>query len=561
MNDYSWRLYFLITVLIIAVGGLVFRIIDLGIIEQRFLEKQGSARSLREIEIPAHRGMIVDRNGVPLAVSVEVDSVWINPKDFSVSKKQFFKLAELLNLSPIALSKKINQEQNHEFLFLKRHITPNVSDAIKQLNITGLGFKQEYQRYYPESESAVQLIGFTNVDDKGQEGLELAYNSWLQGISGKTRVIKDRLGNVVADLGTIVEPQQGRDLVLSLDRRIQYLAYSVLLNTVNKYHAEAGTAVVMAVKTGEILGMANVPACNPNDRKEMHVSCYHNAAVTDLFEPGSTIKTFSIAAALASKKYFPKTFINTNPGRMIVDNHILYDDEHKNNGVLTVSEVLQKSSDIGVAKITLSLPPDNLLNLLREVGFGQSTLTGFPGEASGVIPDRLEQRPLVLATLAFGYAISVSALQLAHAYSIIADHGLSKPITFLKVDPKDQEKINSNQVIPKTIAGQILAMLRTVVEFGGTGTKANVHGYNVAGKTGTAHISEGKLGYAKDRYWSSFAGLAPATDPQIVIVVVIKNPRGLYHGGSVAAPAFATIMEGTLRLLNIKPDAVEENNQ
>lgn len=559
MNNYTWRLYFLAAILIIALSGLIFRILDLGIFQQRFLEKQGSARSVREIDIPAHRGMIIDRNGEPLAVSVGVDSVWVNPKEFTISRSQLKQLAELLDLAPNLVLKKIMQQRDHGFLYLKRHIPPDVADKIKQLNISGISFQHEYQRYYPESESAVHVIGFTNVDDKGQEGLELGFDSWLRGISGKRRVIKDRLGNIIADLGITSEPQPGRDLVLSLDRRIQFLAYNELVNTVEKFHAESGTAVVLAVKTGEVLAMANYPSCNPNNRENMHPSCYKNAAVTDLFEPGSTMKSFSIASALMSGKYFPTTLINTNPGRFTVDNHVIRDDENKNNGVLTVSQVLQKSSDIGVAKITLSLPPNNLLKLIRDVGFGQSLLTGFPGEASGVLPDHLEQRPLVLATLAFGYAISLSPLQLAHAYAIIADRGLEKPVTFLKVAPQNQSKISTKAVIPAKIAEELLTMLRTVVELGGTGTKAQVHGFNIAGKTGTAHISEGRKGYAKDRYWSSFAGIAPATDPQLVVVVVIKNPRGLYHGGSVAAPAFANIMDGALRLLDVKPDAILQN--
>jgi len=551
-KKYVWRFYFLSALLLLALLGLVWRIIQLGVIDRDFLLRESANRSVRVVEIPSYRGKILDRNGEVLAMSAPVDSVWINPQIFDASATQWQNLAKTLGLSVADIKKKIGSgdaNSKREFIYLKRHVLAAVSDQIKALQIPGVFLQQEYQRYYPDAEIMGQLVGFTNVDDKGQEGLELAYENWLRGVPGKMKVLKDRLGNVISNLSVISQPQQGHDLTLSIDRRIQYLAYQELKNTVTKYQAETGAAVVLSAKTGEILAMLSFPSCDPNNRQSMKVSCLKNKAVTDLFEPGSTVKTFTIANALLSGKYTPDTLVDTNPGHLKIENHIIYDDEHRNNGVLSVTGVLQKSSDIGVAKITANLLPDSLLDMLQSVGFGLSSQSGFPGEAAGVLPQYLKGRPLVTATVAFGYGLSVTALQLARAYVVIASGGLLRPVSFLKLD----KAADSRQVMPKEIANQLLNMLRSVVELGGSGTKASIQGYQVAGKTGTARIAK-PHGYYTDRHGALFAGIAPASNPELVVVVVVKNPRGLYHGGSVAAPAFAAIMSGALRVLNIPPD-------
>lgn len=385
--------------------------------------------------------------------------------------------------------------------------------------------------------------------------MELAYDSWLRGVPGKTRIVKDRLGNRVADLEITKEPSEGRDLILSIDSRIQYLAYKELENTIKKYNAESGSVVVLGVKTGEVLAMVNMPSYNPNDRSKLKPNNVRNRAVTDQFEPGSTMKPFSVANALNSGKYNPKTIIDTSPGRLkMEDGHVIREDSYQNNGKLTVTGVLQKSSNVGVAKMTLSLPSDSLQDLLINLGFGQSTQSGFPGEATGVLPSYLKWRPFVLATLSFGYSMSATPLQLAQAYAVIASKGLLRPITFLRND----EEAPGKRVLSKKVSNQMLGMLEDVVGKRAKGTHAaSIPGYRVAGKTGTARIASPKGGYYKDRYFSNFTGIAPVTDPTLVVVVVIKDPKGKYYGGDVAAPLFAKITNNALRILGVPLDDVE----
>jgi len=552
-DNYKWRLLILVLIMLVAVLGLLGRIVYLGIIKHGFLLDQSNIRSIREVNIPAHRGMITDRNGKPLAISIPVASIWVNPKLFNATTEQTAQLASLLNLPSNALQKKITTQKRHGFVYLKRSLPLEVVAKILSLHISGVSKELGYKRYYPEADAMAQVVGFTNVDDRGQEGLELAYDSWLRGIPGKVRVVKDCIGNTIANLGVITEPQQGKDLALSVDRRVQYLAYQELKKTVEQYQAEYGSVVVLKVKTGEVLAMANFPSYNPNNRLGIFPGRFRNKAITDVFEPGSTIKALTIVNALNSGKYKPNSPVDTNPGRLVVDGHLIQDNDHINNGLLTVTGVLQKSSDIGVAKMTLSLPSNSLLDLLSSVGFGQSTQSGFPGEGIGVLPNHLKWRPFVLATLSFGYSISVSLLQLAQAYAVIASYGLSRPITFVKSD----DSVPGKQALSQKVCGQILMMLETVLDIGGTGKRAQIPGYRVAGKTGTAHIAK-PGGYYKDRYFATFVGIAPVTDPQLVIAVVVKDPRGgHYHGGSVAAPVFADVMNGTLRILGIPPDDKE----
>ncbi|MBU0744135.1 MAG: penicillin-binding protein 2 [Gammaproteobacteria bacterium] len=549
--EYEGRLLILVIVLLIAVLGLIGRIFYLGFIRHDFLLDQSNIRSVREVSIPAHRGIITDRNGEPLAISIAAASVWVNPKLFNATASQEKELAQLLKVPIKTIKQKIAAQKQREFIYLKRALPLEQTNKIMALCIPGVFLEKGYKRYYPEADAAAQVVGFTNIDDHGQEGIELAYDSWLRGVPGKTRVVKDRMGNTITSLGVIAEPQQGRNLTLSIDRRIQYLAHNELKNTIEKYHAESGSVVVLAVKTGEILAMVNMPSYNPNNRVGVATSRLRNRAVTDVFELGSTIKAFTIANALDSGKYKVNSLIDTNPGVLKVGGNFIYDDGHRNNGLLTVNGVLKKSSNIGVAKMTLSLPTDSLLNLLRKVGFGQSTQSGFPGEASGVLPDNLKGRPFVLATLSFGYSISVTLLQLVRAHAVIADGGLLRPVTFLKTD----QVVSGRQVLSAKVSRQIMDMLESVLDIGGTGRRAKIPGYKVAGKTGTSHISSPSGGYYKDRYFSNFIGIAPASDPQLIVGVIVKNPKGLrYHGSQVAAPAFTNIMNGALRILNIPLD-------
>jgi cell division protein FtsI (penicillin-binding protein 3) len=550
---YAARFYFLVIILLASFCSLIWRLIELNIIDRTFLQQQSDARTVRNINIPANRGMIMDRNGMPLAVSTPVDSVWVNPQMFAPTSQQLKEIAKLLNISPVSIQKKLTQKKRSWFIYLKRHISPQISDKIKAIDIDGLYLRREYQRYYPEGEVTAHVLGFTNIDDCGQEGLELAFDSWLRGEPGKMQVLKDRLGHIVAIIKTDVFPKEGHNLTLTIDRRIQYLAYYELKKAVQKYNAESGSVVVLDVKTGEILAMVNQPSYNPNERSAGHNERYRNRAVTDSFEPGSTIKTFSIASALQSGKYSANTKIDTNPGRLYVAGNLITDDHQINHGVITLTQILQKSSNIGIAKIILSLPPENLWNLLRKMGFGERSSSGFPGEVPGSMIDlhALTVRPFVLATLSFGYAMSATSLQLASAYATIANSGVKLPVTFVK--PLESPK--GEQVISKKLAHEMLVMLRSILAFGGTGTRANVHGYTIAGKTGTARIAVNGI-YDKNRHVLTFVGTAPTTDPRLVVAVVIRGSQEKDSGGLIAAPVFAAIMEGSLRFMGVSPDDI-----
>lgn len=544
----SWRFYLILSVIVCAALGLTWRVFDLAILEQPFLRHQGDERVLRLVSTPAFRGMIEDRNGFPLAVSTMVYSCWVNPKEFAPTKANLAALSTLLVVKPsdISLIATNRKNKNREFVYLKRALSPEIAKQIKALNIPGVYLQQEYKRYYPEGEVAAQVIGITNIDDRGQEGLELGYNQWLQGEPGKKWVIKDRLGRVISDVQTVRDEKPGHDLVLSIDRRIQYLAYRVLLDTVTANRAQSGSVIVLDTKTGEVLAMANVPSFNPNNRTGWKSEFLRNRAVTDTFEPGSTMKSFSAVSALDSGKYKPDTMIDTYPGWIRVDHNVVKD--HENNGQLTVTQVLQKSSNVGITKMVLGLPPDQLWDLFHRVGFGEITGVGFPGEQEGTIVKHAES--FALATLAFGYGISVTTLQLAHAYSVLANGGIKIPLSLLKINQLPV----GERVIDAKVSSQMLTMLETVLEKGGTAEAAKVPGYTVAGKTGTA-IKVGEKGYEKHRYTSSFVGIAPVSNPRLVVAVVIHDPQGKqYYGGQVSGPAFEKIMEGSLRLLGVPPD-------
>ncbi|MDQ8039152.1 MAG: penicillin-binding protein 2 [Rickettsiella sp.] len=550
------RLWAVIFILIAIAFGLIGRLIDLSIIDRKFLQTQGNARTIRSLIIPAHRGMILDRHGEPLAISTAVKAVWIDPSAFKPTYSQLHSLGQLLRIPVQTIHEQWMHGQNKEFVYLKRGLKPNLGVQIKSLKIPGVFLQDEYHRYYPEGAVMAHVVGLTNIDDKGQEGLELAYNTWLEGRSGLKKVIKDRLGRIVADVRYIRAPKPGHDLQLSIDKRIQYIAYRELKIGIEKYQADSGSVVVLDVKTGEILAMVNWPSYNPNDRLNIQDGRYRNRALTDLFEPGSTIKSFSMASVLASGKFTPNSQIDTSPGWMIVAGKRIMD-EH-NNGVMNLTKILQISSNMGMSKLVLSLPPENLWNMLHAVGFGQISQSGFPGERTGSLPHFRVWNPFVLATLSFGYGLSVTALQLAQAYSVLAHAGIKIPVTFLKIKEKPP---NGQQLIDPKVSKEVLDMLESVLTKGGTAPLARVPGYRVTGKTGTVRIV-GAKGYEKHHYNSIFIGIAPASRPRLVVAVVLHDPKGrFYYGGYTAGPIFSHVMGSTLHLLNIPPDDLSHLNQ
>lgn len=551
-----WRFYLLGFIILTIVAGLIVRMIDLSVVERLFLQKQGNARSLRVINESAFRGMITDRNGYPLAISTSVFSIWINPQEFNKNPQPIHTLADLLGMKWKDLQSLLQGTKNkkRQFIYLKRQVPPPIAKEIKALKIPGIYLQQDFKRFYPEGEVAAHVIGFTNVDDHGQEGLELTYNDWLSGISGKKRVIKDRTGRVINNVQMLQKQKPGNDLALSLNRRIQYLAYRELMDGVKKNLAISGSVVVLDVKTGEILAMVNQPSYNPNNMMRQQKDYFRNRAITDVFEPGSTMKSFSIATALESGKYKPDTMVDTTPGWIHVGNHTIHDEHMK--GVISLMQILQFSSNVGMTKVALTLPPNQLWNFLHRIGFGESTGVGFPGEQTGKLVNRPIWKPLALATLSFGYGISVTTLQLAHAYATLANDGIKVPLSLLRIDKPPV----GERVVDEKIAHEMMEMLRNVLLKGGTGEPARVPGYSVAGKTGTAWISANKS-YQKHRYTSSFVGIAPASHPRLVVAVVIHEPQGKqYYGDFVSGPVFEKIMEGSLRILNIPPDEPESLN-
>lgn len=534
---------------ILILAALIWRMFDLMVLDRQFLQGQGNARSLRVVDIPAFRGMIIDREGAALAVSTPVQSLWINPKTFTADKKHMALLAKLLGFSTRDLVKRVQALHAREFVYLKRQINPMIVKEIAALKIPGLNFQEEFKRYYPEADSTAQLLGFTNIDDNGIEGLELAYQHWLVGYSGKKRVVKDRAGRIIEELDVVKPPQPGHLLQLSIDRRIQFFAYHELKKTLEKYGAKSGSVVVLDTRSGEVIALANAPSFNPNARNHYGLERYRNKALTDIFEPGSVIKPFSIASALDTGHFTPETIIDTRPGWMTVNGHTIRDVH--NYGVLDVIGVLRHSSNVGVTKMVLTSPPEQLIDMLMRCGIGQRTESGYPGEGEGSIVKAADANPFVLATLSFGYGMSVSALQLAKSYLIFANQGRLLPISLLH-NP-DQPAVKGQQVIDPKTANRVLAMMEAVVN-DGTGKSADVPGYRVAGKTGTSRVA-GKKGYQEHRYIASFVGIAPASNPRLIVAVFIHEPTRVgYYGAEVASPLFSKVMTAALRTLDIAPD-------
>jgi cell division protein FtsI (penicillin-binding protein 3) len=545
------RLYMVVMVLALTSSALIVRAVDLQVVRKDFYQEQGDQRFLRDIPIPVSRGTIFDRNGEPLAVSTPVESIWANPIEVLSNADRLPELAKALGLDEDDLRQKLVQRSDKEFVYLKRHLNPDDAKAILALEIPGVASEREFRRYYPSGEVMAHVLGFTNIDDRGQEGLELAFDDWLAGKPGMKRVIRDLHGQVVENVELLREAQPGRDLTLSIDRRIQYLAYRELKAALVEHHASSGSMVILDVPTGEVLAMVNAPSFNPNARNGGDPALRRNRAVTDVVEPGSTIKAFTISAALESGKWKPHTPIDTSPGSLTLADGRVIRDVH-NKGLLDVTGVITHSSNVGAAKIALTLKRDHMYDVDHRFGFGEVTGSGFPGESPGLLPPSKSWGPVEQATIAYGYGLNVTPLQLAQAYAAIANDGRLRSPTFVKGAENPD-----TAVIDPEIARSVRRMLETVVQPGGTAyPQAVVPNYSVAGKTGTSRAAA--AGGYENRYISLFVGMVPASRPRLVGVVVIHDPQGaLYYGGFVSAPVFAKVMDGALRLLDVPPDNVK----
>jgi cell division protein FtsI (penicillin-binding protein 3) len=549
---FAWRHWLVLGLLACGALSLVARALYLQVIDQEFLEKQGDARILRVAKLSANRGMILDRNGEPLAVSTPVDTVWADPRKLAQVPQEFPRLAKALDRDPQWLARRVTSSLDREFIYLVRHMRPQDAAKVKALGIPGVDTLREYRRYYPAGEVTGHLLGFTNVDDVGQEGLELAFDQWLGGEPGKKRVMRDSLGRTIEDIERIKAPRPGQDLHTSIDLRVQYLAYRELKAAVQANRARSGSVVIIDIETGEVLAMVNQPAFNPNDREQYAASRYRNRATNDFFEPGSSIKPFVVAAGLETGRYHPDTLVNTDPGMLRVGIRTVKD-KH-NLGTIDVTTVLAKSSNVGVAKIALSLKPQDMWSELDRFGFGRVTGSGFPGESAGILTNYSHWRQIGQATMAYGYGLSVTPLQLAQAYAVIGAGGIRRPISLRRLDSVPA----GERVLDESVAEDLVTMMEAVVSDAGTARRARVVGYRVAGKTGTAWKASENGGYSTNKYMAVFGGVVPASHPRLAAVVVIDEPTGgAYYGGEVAAPVFATVMSGALRLLAVPPDDLQ----
>ena len=545
-GQFRLRARLLVGVLALFALALLARALQLQVLDQQFLAEQGDMRYARVAKMPAHRGSVLDRFGEPLAVSTPVDTVWVNPPELAQTPDEIPRLARALKRDRQWLAQRVTSNLDRQFLYVARHMDPAEALKIKALGIPGVYLLREYRRYYPNGEVTGHLLGFTNLDEAGQEGIELEYDQSLAGLDGLKRVLQDGRGRTVQNVESIRAPRPGEDLYTSIDLRIQYLAYRELKAAIRKYQARAGSVIVIDVATGEVLAMVNQPSFNPNDREQYEVSHYRNRAATDIFEPGSSIKPFVVAAALSSGHYRPESMIDTTPVRvankLIEDHHFL--------GTIDLGEVLARSSNVAMAKIALSLEPDQMHDTLASLGFGEVTASGFPGESAGLLSSAAHWRPIGIATMAYGYGLSVTPLQLAQAYATVGALGLHRPITFRRA----QAPATATRVLPEKVARELIGLLEEAIKPDGTGVKAAVPGYRVAGKTGTAWKAI-PGGYSTDRYLGVFAGVVPASRPRLAVVVMIDEPGGaLYYGGDVAAPVFSAVMSGALRLMSVAPD-------
>ncbi len=550
--ELAGRRRFILACFMLLMCGLIWRAFNLQVMNNRFLQQRGEAVYLRDIKLPAYRGKITDSSGHALAISAPVSSVWVNPQELELGEKGA-EFAKLLELDEGSLNNKLKKYAGRRFLYIRRHMDPRLAQLVDELELPGVYLQKEYKRYYPDGEVAAHLVGFTDIDDEGQEGLELALNQKLKGVAGVERVLRDGKRRMVKHIDNIRAPIAGKDIELSIDRRLQYLAYRELKAAVAQQNATSGSVVLLNPETGEVLAVANQPAFNPNDRSMFKASHVRNRAFVDVFEPGSTMKPFTVAAGMQSGLFDDASIIDTNPGYMKVGRSQVRD--HRNYGELNLATLLLKSSNVASSKIALTIPPLSLWTMLDKLGFGHSTNNGYPGEAEGKLVTYERWRPIERATLAFGYGLSSSALQLARAYGAIANDGVVQAVSLVR----EEHHAKGDRVMSATIAKKIRTMLQGVVSPAGTAPRAQIHGYSVAGKTGTVKKAIAG-GYSEDKYLGIFAGMAPASDPKLVLVVVIDEPKaGDYYGGLVAAPVFSRIMAGALRLMNVAPDDIEDS--
>lgn len=549
---YPWRFRVVLGLLGLMVAAISWQIINLQVIDRDFLKGQGDARSMRHIPIPAHRGLITDRNGEPLAVSTPVTTLWANPKEMQVAKDRWPALAAALRQDPKQLADRLEQQANKEFIYLVRGLTPEQGQVVLDLKVPGVYGIEEFRRFYPAGDVAAHMVGFTDLDDHGREGVELAYDEWLAGVPGKRQVIKDRRGRLIKDVQVTKNAKAGKTLALSIDLRLQYLATRELRNAIAEQEAKAGSLVIMDVKTGEVLAMVNQPTYNPNNRRSMFPAAMRNRAIIDVFEPGSTVKPLSMSAALQSGRWKPSDKVEVYPGTLQLGRYTIRDVSKTEGPILDLTGILINSSNVGMSKVAFDIGGEAIYRVMSQLGLGQYTGLGFPGERVGNLPNHREWRKAETATLSYGYGLSVTALQLVHAYAALANDGKMVPLSILKVDKAPE----STQVVPKETAETIQQMLQQVIEAPRGVFRAQVPSYHVAGKSGTARKATiGSKGYTENAYRSLFAGFGPMSDPRYAIVVVIDEPsKGGYFGGLVSAPVFSKVMSGTLRLMNVPPD-------
>lgn len=529
--------------------SLIGRAAYVQLVNRDFYQREGNERFVRNIEIPTSRGMITDRNGEPVAVSSPVESIWCDPQELLKYPGRLPELARALGEPLDTLTSRLSQRAEKEFYYLKRRINPDEARKILAHGVPGVYSKREYRRFYPQGEAMAHVLGFTNIDDRGQEGVELAFDEWLRGSPGAKKVIRDNRGRIVENVDLVKQAQPGKDLTLSIDRRIQFLAYRELRNALITHGASSGSAVVLDVATGEVLAMVNLPTFNPNAASLGKPDAHRNRAVTDLFEPGSTAKPLTVAAGLETGAITPATLFDTNPGWM-PNGRYRTTDTH-NYGVLDTTGVIRKSSNVGAAKIANRLDNRQFYDFFRKMGYGQSTRSGFPGEAAGLFPAPDQWSGTSKQTMSYGYGLAVTPLQVAHAYATLANGGRAIQPTFVK-----GERNEPKQVLDPTIAAEVMKMMQTVTEPGGTAVQAAILGYHVAGKTGTSRKASAG-GYSRN-YLSFFAGVVPVDNPRFAMAVVVNDPtNGSYYGGSVAGPVFHNVMEGALRLMDVPPDDIE----
>ncbi|UYZ84131.1 penicillin-binding protein 2 [Entomomonas sp. E2T0] len=555
-NSYPGRFKFVLVLLALMVGAIVWKLLDRHVINNEFLKLQGDLRSVRYMPISAHRGMITDRNGQYLAVSTPVITLWANPKELSQMPDEWPKLARALGQDVKTLSEKIKKNDDREFIYLARGLDPDKGNEILKQDFTGVYSLEEYRRFYPAGDTVSHLIGFTDIDDKGREGVELAYDGWLTGVSGKREVLKDRRGHLIKDLQIVSHAKPGKQIQLSIDLRLQYLAIRELHYAMEEYGANSASLVLIDIKTGEILALANQPTYNPNNRSQLKPEEIRNRAMLDAFEPGSTVKPFSMAAALATGRWKPEDTVNVTGGQLKVGHYTIKDVSRAT--ILDLTGVLKKSSNIGMSKIAFDIGAEPIYETMRKVGFGETTGLGFPGESTGSLPVHRKWGPAETATLSYGYGLSVTPMQLAHAYATLANNGVSLPLSLVK----RHEVPVGTQAIDPNISKTVLKMLQAVVEDEGGVFRARVNGYHIAGKSGTARKTIVNKGYGENHYRSFFAGIAPASNPRFAMVVVIDEPTKVgYFGGLIAAPVFSKVMSGTLRMMNITPDNLLASDQ